>query len=337
MSDILLLKNRNDTTKMEVRIPMLYAMNNGVSAIRERPFVTEKEMQTFCEKNIEKLLNLHFVATEFSVSTFRFDTLAYNESTNSFVIIEYKNTQKFSVIDQGYSYIAAMQSHKADFVLKYDQVFSASKGTNDFDWTQVRVIFIAPQYTTYQIGSIQFKNLPMELWRIKRYENNLLEFIHIEPAENSASISGFVPNAIIGNGGGTVVEGEQPTDVGEVVVYSEEDRMEDGSEEMQELYKEIREMIKSLDSEISIKPTKLYIGFLFQNHNLIDVKLQKRSLIMWLNAPYGIYDDPYNLIKDVTHIGHHGNGNCQIRIENRNHLGALNDLLNLHYQIVKGS
>lgn len=276
----------------------------------------------FCENNLEMLLNLKFMASEFVVAPFRFDSVAYDSNTNTFVIIEYKNTEKFSVIDQGYSYIATLSSHKADFVLKYNQVFSVSKGIGDFDWTQVRVIFVAPKYTTYQIGSIQFKNLPMELWRIKRYEGDIIEFNRIESI-GTATVEPFIPC------GGS--NKELPENPPEVVVYTEDDRLTDGSDEVQDLYQQIKERILSIDDSLVIKATKLYIGFLFHNHNLIDIKLQKNSLIIWLNAPYGIYDDPLSLIKDVTHIGHHGNGDCQIKIENDKHLGALEDLFMQHY------
>ncbi|MEG2543049.1 MAG: hypothetical protein RSA64_07390, partial [Christensenellaceae bacterium] len=48
--------------------------------------------------------------------------------------------------------------------------FNQRKGLTDFDWTQVRVLFVAPRYTQYQLGSIRFNDLPMELWKIKRFE-----------------------------------------------------------------------------------------------------------------------------------------------------------------------
>ena len=300
---------------------MLFTTTNQIRLLKEKPFTTEKEMQTFCESNLELLLNLKFVATEFVVAPFRFDSVAYDANANSFVIIEYKNTEKFSVIDQGYSYIATLSSHKADFVLKYNQVYGVSKGIGDFDWSQVRVIFIAPKYTAYQIGSIQFKNLPMELWRIKRFEGNILEFERIE-STGTATVEPFVPG------------GSGPNDTPphpEVIVYTEEDRLKDGSEEIQELYQQVKERIKSLDDGITLKDTKLYIGFMYHNHNLIDVKLQKNSLVIWLNAPYGIYDDPSGVIKDVTHTGHHGNGDCQIKLENSRHLGTLEDLFMQHF------
>ena len=39
--------------------------DNVVQEIKEQPFKSEKELQTLCENNLQKLINLEFVDTEF--------------------------------------------------------------------------------------------------------------------------------------------------------------------------------------------------------------------------------------------------------------------------------
>lgn len=311
---------------------MLYRAGTQIAELREIGFPTEKAMQKFCEKNMETLLGLRFVASEFGVAQFRFDSVAYNATTNAFVIIEYKNDRNFSVVDQGYSYIATLLNHKADFVLKYNQVFNVSKGLGDFDWTQVRVYFVAPQYTKYQLNSINFSDLPMELWKIKRYEQDIIQFEQIKPTSTGASITGYVtpPHGTVTPD--PVGGGETPPTPTEVIVYTEDDRLKDGTDASRELYMELREYIMSLDDDISMKPTKLYVGFQLNNHNLVDIKLQKNSIVLWLNTLFGTLDDPRGLITDVTHIGHHGNGDCQIKIKDNQHMGYIKDLILAHYR-----
>ena len=51
---------------------MLFTTTNRIRLLKEKPFVSEKEMQTFCEHNLELLLNLTFFATEFVVAPSRF-------------------------------------------------------------------------------------------------------------------------------------------------------------------------------------------------------------------------------------------------------------------------
>lgn len=305
---------------------MIYQTHGQIKALNETGFSTEREMQKFCETNLDMLLGLTFVATEFKVAQFRFDSIAYNPATKAFIILEYKNCSNFSVIDQGYSYIATLLNHKANFVLKYNQVFHVSKGLEDFDWTQVRVLFVAPRYTTYQLNSINFNDLPMELWRIKRYEQGIVQFEQLKPTSTSASISGYVPPSIPG---GPSAPGIDPPP--EVIVYTEDDRLADGSDATREYYMELRDYILSLDDRIEFKATKLYMGFLFNNHNLVDIKLQKSNIIVWLNTHYGVLDDPHGIITDVSHIGHHGNGDCQIKVIDNSHIGYIKDLIQAHY------
>ena len=78
------------------------------------------------ENNLEKLFNLKFIATKFALEDLRMDTLAFNEETNSFIIIEYQIKENYSVIDHGYGYLFLLLDRKADFVIKYNETF----GTN---------------------------------------------------------------------------------------------------------------------------------------------------------------------------------------------------------------
>lgn len=39
------------------------------------------------------------------------------------------------------------------------------------------------------------------------------------------------------------------------------------------------------------------------------------------------------LITDVTHKGHHGNGDCQIKIDDRANIGYVKDLINAFYKM----
>lgn len=57
------------------------------------------------------------------------------------------------------------------------------------DWTQSRLIFVSPNFTTYQRKAIEFKDLPIELWEVKLYSNNTILFNQIQSPEKSESIT----------------------------------------------------------------------------------------------------------------------------------------------------
>lgn len=62
--------------------------NNNLEPIKKVNFKYEKDLQKLTEQNLEKLFNLQFVETEFSVDNLRIDTLAYkkrNEDKTSLI------------------------------------------------------------------------------------------------------------------------------------------------------------------------------------------------------------------------------------------------------------
>ena len=82
-----------------ISMPIYNIEDEKLTPIRKVKFKNERELQRLTENNLEELFGLKFVATEFQVDNLRIDTLAFNEETNSFVIIEYKNVKNYSVID----------------------------------------------------------------------------------------------------------------------------------------------------------------------------------------------------------------------------------------------
>ena len=131
--------------------------------LKQKDFKNEKELQNFFENNIETILGYKFIDTEFVVGDFRIDSLAFDEESKSFRIIEYKNVKNHSLVDQGYTYLKLMLERRADFVLQYNIKTKSSLTIQDIDWSQSRIIFVSPIYTAYQLNATDFKNIPVDL------------------------------------------------------------------------------------------------------------------------------------------------------------------------------
>ena len=167
----------------------LYDINGtDLKYIKENSFKLEKEIQTLCEKNMLQLIGYKFVKTEFTIENFRLDSLGFDETAKAFVIVEYKRDKNFSVIDQGYAYLSLMLNHKSDFILEYNESTGGNLKRSDVDWSQSKVIFIAPSFTTYQKEAIGFKDLPIELYEIKQYANKTLSFTQVITKHSKESI-----------------------------------------------------------------------------------------------------------------------------------------------------
>lgn len=271
------------------------------------------------EENLQTLFGLEFVKSEYPLQNLRIDTLAFNEQSGSFVIIEYKKTKNFSVIDQGYSYLSLLLNNKADFILEYLESTGKSLRKNDVDWSQSRVIFISPQYTTYQKQSIEFKDLPFELWEIKKYSNDTVVLNQHKPSsqESVKSISSKDNRA------------KQISK--EIVVYDEQMHLDMGTDLTREIYKELRDRILEI-GELEMVPVKQYIGFKLQKRVVTDLEIQKKQLRVRINLKKGQLEDPKSLFQDVSEKGHWGVGDYEAQINEESDLDYLMSLIKQSYR-----
>lgn len=275
---------------------------NKLELIKELPFKLEKDIQNLTEQNMKSIFGLEFVRSEFSLNNFRIDTLAFDREASSFVIIEYKRDKNFSVIDQGYAYLSLMLNNKADFILEFNENSKEALKRNDIDWSQSRVIFISPNFTTYQKEAINFKDLPIELWEVKRYNNKTISYNKIQTSGSQESIK-------------TISRQDEAIEkvTKEIRVFTEQEHLEKASEGIKELYEKLKNAILNLDS-LEVKPKKLYIAFVASS-NVVDVHIQRNQIKMWLNLQKGELDDPKGICRDVSQTGHWGNGDYEIAIQ----------------------
>ena len=104
------------------------------------------------------------------------------------MIIEYKRDRSFSVIDQGFAYLALMLNNKADFILEYNEKTKGNLRREDVDWSQSRVLFLAQSFTTYQQNAINFRDLPIELWEVRVFDNATVLYNQLLSLEAKESI-----------------------------------------------------------------------------------------------------------------------------------------------------
>jgi predicted transport protein len=295
---------------------------NKLVSIDTSQFKLEKEIQTLVESNLEELFGLEFVRSEFPVKSFRIDSLGYDRENKSFVIIEYKRERNFSVIDQGYTYLSLMLNNKSDFILEYNENCKDNLKRDDVDWSQSRVIFISPNYTEFQKNSVNFKDVPFELWEIKKYENGLIGFLE-HKTTSDVSISTIK----------TDVESVVGSVTKEISVYTEEYHLEKNSRRkdfVKELYKSLKEKIIEL-GDVEVIPRKSYISFK-RKTNVVDIDLQNENLWLWINLKKGELDDPKNLTRDVSSIGHYGNGDYDLKVNDKTDLNYVMFLINQSYK-----
>lgn len=114
-------------------MPIYKNQNNILTEVVEVAFQLEREIQRVFELNLETIMGLTLVKSEFTIKNKRIDTLAYDKQSNAFIIIEYKRDKNLSVVDQGFTYLSLMLENKADFIIEYNETLKQTLKRDDVD------------------------------------------------------------------------------------------------------------------------------------------------------------------------------------------------------------
>jgi predicted transport protein len=296
-------------------MPIYLNQNSKLKEVEEKAFKLEREIQKVFEDNLDIVMGLSLVKSEFTIKNKRIDTLAFDKQSNAFIIIEYKRDRSLSVVDQGFTYLSLMLENKADFIIEYNESLGLNLKRDDVDWSQTRVAFVSTSFTENQILATNFKDIAIELWEVKQFENNIISVNAIKKTNAAASIKPL-----------TQQNQALKKVIDEIKVYTEEEHVAKATEEIAELYEKFKGAILSLADGIEIKPVKQYIAFK-KDTNIVDINVQKNSLKLFINAKIGKLNDPLNITRDVSKIGRWGNGDYEVQVDSDKDLEYIMSLI----------
>lgn len=294
----------------------IYANKNGkLVEAKPKVFKLERDIQQLFEDNLQTLMGLTLVRSEYTIKNKRIDTLAFDDQACSFIIIEYKRDKNISVVDQGFTYLSLMLENKADFVVAYNEQFNKSMKMAEVDWSQTRVAFVSPSFTDNQVQATNFKDIGIELWEVQQFEDGNVSVHQIKQSSSATSIKPISQqNAAL----------QKVTS--QIKVYSEADHANKVSHEIFELYEKFRDAILNLADDIEIRPQKFYIAFK-KDGNVACLEMQKKKMKIYIGAKAGTLDDPKGLAKDVSAIGHYGTGDYEIQVDSDKDLEYIMSLI----------
>jgi len=268
----------------------------------------EKSLQTLMERNLEALLGVRFLATEFDTGPKhggRIDTLGLDENGCP-VIIEYKRTLNQNVINQGLFYLDWLLDHRGDFELLVLKTLG-QKAAEKIDWSAPRLICVAADFTRYDehaVGQIQ-RNI--ELIRYRRFENDLL-LLELINAVGSAP-----PN----------------TDAGSKGVYKTvSETLQELSGPLRDLYEEVRSFNLNLGDDVQERMLKYYVAFKrIRNFCCVEIHPQKNALTLFLKLDPDHVKLKRGFTRDMRKVGHYGTGDLEVTLRNRQDLEEAKPLI----------
>lgn len=296
----------------------LFSINNGnVKKIPPIKVGLERDIQKIFEENLNEILNITFLASEYSTSFGgRIDSLGI-DNNGSPVVIEYKRSQNDSVINQGLSYLRWLLDHKADF----EVLAQKAKADVDIDWASPRVICVAESYNKFDLDTADLLPINIELLKFRIYQNNILL---VEPeTQQKVRISTSK----------VFDKGKKEKAIKEKVRYTLEDHLGGISPKAKKIFEAINEKIVALDESIIVEPKAKYIAYKLAT-NFVDIVVKQYGLKIFLNVPNGELNDPNSIARDLTKpkkIGHWGNGDYEVKLEKEEEIDQVFELIKQSY------
>jgi len=295
----------------------------GVSELKGQSLALEKSLQTLMEHNLETLLGVRFLASEYSTGAKhkgRIDTLGIDENGCP-VIIEYKRATNENVINQGLFYLDWLMDHQAEFKLKVMECFGADAASG-IEWSSPRLLCIAGDFTKYDEHAVQQINRNIELIRYRHFPDGflILEMVNAVTAVNGAAGEGKAVHAA-------------PVASGKGTYKTVSEYLEQAPADLKDLYHAVEDYLQALGDDVTKKVLKYYIAFKrIKNFACVEVFPQTRKLVILVKVQPTPETIVEGFTRDVRNIGHLGTGELEISIASMVDFERAKPLLDQSYQ-----
>ena len=313
-------------------MPLFERLNQNLTLIRPDRFGSEKELQHLVETNLTTIFNCRFIQSEFSTGPVhggRIDSLAISEDNNP-VIIEYKIVESSQLVTQSLFYLSWLNDHRGDFEVALRREFPDFAG--EIDWSEIRVMCIAPEFKKYDLHAVAMMGVNIELWQYRYYDNGTLFFEEVYRRSQYASYQATIEE--VDRGG--LTPGKKAAITRANGVYSYEDHEKKPNKNLLPLLTNLREFLLSLDDAIEEAPKKLYVAYKL-SQNFACVEVHKSKILLYLKIdPATVEPLPENC-RDVTNIGHYGTGNFEVLVSNEDELEMAKGFIEMSLSNIGGN
>ncbi len=284
----------------------------------------EKPLQTLIETNLESLLGVRFLATEYSTGKThagRIDTLGLDENDCP-VILEYKRSTGENVINQGLFYLDWLMDHQAEFKLLVLDRYG--KGSADaIDWLAPRLICVAADFTKYDGHAVQQMNRNIELIRYRRFGIDLL-LLELVNAVNAKAGAGSKATAVKE---GAAAKGGKGTGKDKTVA----EWLAEISSPLRELFDSLEGFVMSLGDDVQRKDLRVYIAFK-RMKNFVTVVIQTDRLLLYVHVDPKSVPIVKGFSRDVSNINHWGTGDLELAVNDTASLERAKTLIQVAYE-----
>ncbi|MGW4197119.1 DUF5655 domain-containing protein [Streptomyces sp. NPDC005004] len=290
-------------------LKLFRTVNGGVIEIVARLADVEAHVQGLVEANMETLLGVRFLASEYStgpVHAGRIDSLGLDEN-GSPVIVEYKRGTDAGVINQGLFYLSWLVDHRAEFEhLVRDRL--GETAASQVRWSSPRLVCIAGDFTRYDVHAVREHRRSIDLVRYRLFGSDLLGL------EAVASVSGSTH---------VVHRGRRPAIVGASAGGQ--------GAPMVELATAVDAALLGLGDGVNRVQRKQYTAFQRLRNFACVCPPQKTKLLVYLRVDPNQVDLVPGFTRDVSGLGHHGTGDLEVQLRTPRDVERAGELFRASY------
>ncbi|MFC1511626.1 DUF5655 domain-containing protein [Candidatus Latescibacterota bacterium] len=293
-------------------IKLFHLNKNTISELEGKSVALEKSLQSLIEKNLETLLGVTFLASEYNTGKKhggRIDTLGIDENKCP-VIIEYKRSINENVINQGLFYLDWLLDHKAEFALLVMKS-QGEKIADSIEWSTPRLLCVAGDFTKYDEHAVMQINRNIELIRYRRFGNDflMLELVNATTAQEVPAVK--VP--------------------GKYKTVSENFNQLDN--DLKDVFDALQSYLMALGDDVQMKTLKYYFAFKrIKNFACVELHTQARTILVFVKVSPDDVTLEEGFTRDVRKIGHFGTGDLEITISNMKNFERAKDILLKSYE-----
>jgi predicted transport protein len=289
-----------------------------------RAALLEKALQNLIEGQMETLLGVRFLATEYATGKThkgRIDSLGLDENGCP-VIVEYKRHSNENVINQGLFYLDWLMDHQAEF--RWLVMEKLGKEVADrIEWSGTRLLCIAAAFTRYDQYAVQQIPRNIELIRYKLFGDDLL-LLELVNSQSVPDATATKPQATAEQS----VEAAQPKQGGKDKSLAEQ--LDQATPEIRALYAQTVDSLHALGDDVQEKQLKLYTAFRRLKNFACVIAYPNRLLITLKLDPATVALEE-GFSRDVSQVGHWGTGDLELCLRNVADLERARPLLERSY------
>ncbi|WP_367132276.1 MULTISPECIES: DUF5655 domain-containing protein [Streptomyces] len=273
----------------------------------------EGYLQDLIEANMQKLLGVRFLATEYSTGPRhrgRIDSLGLDEN-GAPVIIEYKRERGVNVISQGLFYLSWLVDHRGEFQLLVRERLG-KEAASQVLWSAPRVICIAENFTRYDLHAVHEMGRTIDLVTYRCFGDSLLTLETVASVQEpgSARRPAKRPARPAAPTSGELAEGP-----------------------LAALRERLHEMLLALGEDTQQVKRQTYDAYRRLRNFACVVNTRRDAIVMYLKASPDEFELVDGFSRDVRGIGHHGTGDLEVRLRSRADLERADEMIRRSYEV----